>query len=507
MHLLTILAFAFLFWRSDQPESWAIIGNNRIGWVIALAFVPSIAITIAATLTARRARQLLDHSPSSATSAMTFHHRTTGIFRFLLILSFGASVFLTTWPELFFFGGIHPALQIVGDFLTLIPFLLGAVGLWLAAFPLEKAVRGDFAASGDSGESGLWRWTTYLDFQIRHHLLIVAVPMSIILFASNMTRGFGERIESMTGIAWAPDGLLGLAAMLVFVAAPALLRRIWRTEPLQPGPMRERLEALCRRIHLRCREILVWKSDGMMINAAVMGVFAPVRYVLLSDALLATMNEKQIEAVFGHEAGHVRQHHMQHFLAFAMVGWFAVSGLMELMAIQLGQQSATRWFDPALVVQAVGIGATIAFWGIGFGWLSRRFEYQADLFGARCVTPDDSDCNQPCSVHLAGSSQGASSRRVCATGATVFASALDRVALLNGIPTDEKGWRHPSISGRVRFLATLAGDPNCAESFERNIRRLKIALIVLAIVGALATGTYLWLVPEPAVLKLQLGTM
>ena len=83
-------------------------------------------------------------------------------------------------------------------------------------------------------------------------------------------------------------------------------------------------------------DLLVWRSDGMMINAAVMGLLAPVRYVLLSDGLLATMNVSQIEAVFGHEAGHVRHRHIQHFLLFALAGWFLVVGLMELLVRTVG---------------------------------------------------------------------------------------------------------------------------------------------------------------------------
>jgi STE24 endopeptidase len=509
MHLLTILAFAFLFWRADQPEHWVWLDRTRPGTILALAVGLPLLVTFAARECARRAhRRLVDGEPDRL-DAQYFFHRTTTILRGLIILGYAGLVFLTDWTKLFTLRDIRPELQIVADYVSLTPYFAAVLGLWAASFPFERAVRGEcFTVASDAvrADPAPWRFRSYLDFQIRHHLLIVAVPMTLILVAANITRGYEAYLQDWTGSVWASDAVLGVVAFAVFVTAPALLRRVWRTEPLKPGPVRERLDAMCRRIGLRCREILVWKSDGMMINAAVMGVIAPLRYVLLSDALLATMTPRQIEAVFGHEAGHVRKHHMQYFLLFALVGWFAVSGLMEWMALGVVDEQAW-WGSPAVVIQGVGVLATMVFWGIGFGWLSHRFEQQADLFGARSVTPEPAECGAPCSVHWDDNRLIDHPHRGCATGAMVFASALDRVAVLNGIPLDEKGWRHPSISGRIRFLSTVAGDPGRAEAFERRMARLARVLVLLALAGAAATGLYLLLVPEPAVLRLQVKLM
>jgi STE24 endopeptidase len=226
--------------------------------------------------------------------------------------------------------------------------------------------------------------------------------------------------------------------------------------------------------------------------------------VLLSDGLLAAMDHRQVEAVFGHEAGHVRCHHIPHFLVFAFVGWLAVAGLMELVARSALKAGGTVGVS-AFTVQSIGIVATVALWGVGFGWLSRRFEREADLFGARCVTPPAEECRTPCSVHLEPDQAAVSNPdgRVCATGTAIFASALDRVALLNGIPHEERSWRHSSIGSRIRFLASLAGDPNRVARFERLLRHVKRVLLGLAVVGTLATAGYLYTVPRPAILRIS----
>jgi len=507
MHLFTILAFAMLFWRADSPGEWRLLPADDVFWTLLLVVGQPLLLLVAAVSSAKRARRHHGRHPEAPQIGQRFHHRSVFLLRMGLFVGFAAELLLTPWPDWFDFGRITPALQIVGDLIVLSPFFGGALVLWIAAYPAERALRllGEPQSYDQSTTDGPgWRIGPYLDFNLRHHLLVVAMPMTLILFVSNMTRGYGAVLRRWSGWVWTPDVLLAVIAGGVFVVAPVLLCRIWRTAPLESGPLRERLEIICRRIGLRCRDILIWNSDGMMINAAVMGVFAPVRYVLLSDALLATMSTRQIEAVFGHEAGHVRHRHIQHFLVFALVGWLTVAGLMEGLA-RTSMGANAWWGLSSTAIQGLGLAATVLFWGLGFGWVSRRFERQADLFGARCVTPSDSECDRPCSVHLDVRTSGTEDGRVCATAAAVFASALQRVAILNGIPSEERSWRHSSIGSRIRFLISLAGDPARARAFERLIRRIKTTFLAAAVLGGAFFFYYWTVVPQPALMQLQVG--
>jgi STE24 endopeptidase len=84
----------------------------------------------------------------------------------------------------------------------------------------------------------------------------------------------------------------------------------------------------------------------------------------------------------------------------------------------------------------------------------------------------------------------------------LFASALDRVASVSGIPHEERSWRHSSVGSRIRFLHSLAGDPARAIRFERIVRRAKAVLLAVAVVGA-AGSLYYWSVtPTPALMRL-----
>ena len=59
---------------------------------------------------------------------------------------------------------------------------------------------------------------------------------------------------------------------LLFVAffGPAIIHRFWRCKPLQTGPQRTHIEALCRRARLKYKDILLWPIfEGRMITAGV----------------------------------------------------------------------------------------------------------------------------------------------------------------------------------------------------------------------------------------------
>ena len=56
--------------------------------------------------------------------------------------------------------------------------------------------------------------------------------------------------------------------------------------------------------------MLTWRTRHQIGNAAVMGFIPQVRYILLTDLLLETMSDEQIEAVFAHEMGHVLADHV-----------------------------------------------------------------------------------------------------------------------------------------------------------------------------------------------------
>ena len=92
-----------------------------------------------------------------------------------------------------------------------------------------------------------------------------------------------------------------------------------------------------------------------MANAAIVGLLPNRRIVILSDALLAQLDEDELRAVYAHEMGHSYHHHVPVFLAWA-VGVFLVADL------------SLRAYGPTDEMASLGIMVMfLGGWGLAFG--------------------------------------------------------------------------------------------------------------------------------------------
>ena len=114
-----------------------------------------------------------------------------------------------------------------------------------------------------------------------------------------------------------------------------------------------------------------------------------------------------------------------------------------------------------------------------FGFLSRRCERQADVYGCRAVS-----CGRPdCVGHDDGAALAPRAAALCGTGVRTFIYALEKVAQVNGISRDRPGffqsWQHGSIARRVAFLYGLLKDPSAEARFQRRVALVKWGLFVV----------------------------
>ena len=523
IYFVFIAAFAVLLSDGLPPPQWNVLGRCA-RWLgmesretaLTLAFVAAhVGVLVAvAWWVRRRALSARDGTSEGDVRLEDRHALGANVLNTVLLIGMLSSFLGTGWLDLVRSRWTLERWPLAADLVAVAPFALGLVIAWTITYPVERAVR-TITLSYYAQRTGLaprpWSLGYYLAYRIRHQMLIVLAPMCLVLLAkfAVMQRRV-ELLRLVPRMPWAPDALVGVSAALVLLISPLLLRRLWVTRPLEPGPLRTRLEQLCRRVGLRYREILVWESQGLMVNAAVMGLFAPVRYVLLSDGLLATMSPRQIEAVFGHEAGHVRRHHLLYFGIFSILSMLVVGGVLELLArvFKLGRGSEAT-------LQLVALGGMLAFWWFAFGFVSRKFERQADLYGANSVTDPSDACEPACLVHAppaadapsaAGPSASPPSRLtmlpyarrsaqpigVCLSAARLFGRTLIDVAHFNGIPLDANSWRHGSIQSRCDLLERFTRDPELVRRFETSVRMIKIVMVVGTIIGCAIAAWLYW---------------
>jgi STE24 endopeptidase len=196
------------------------------------------------------------------------------------------------------------------------------------------------------------------------------------------------------------------------------------------------------------------------------------------------MSPEEVEAVFGHEVGHVKHHHMVYYLVFLLASVAILGTILSPYLADLERTLNLRERRHLAVLPVVASLGAYVF--LVFGFLSRRCERQADIYGCRAVS-----CHEACCVGHATGSLAEGGRGLCATGIRTFIQALEKVALLNGISRDKPGflqsWQHSTIARRVGFLETLLRDPMAEPRFQRRIFLVKCVLLALL---ALLGGTF-----------------
>ena len=485
MYFVVIMAFALVL-SSDLPTRGLDVFSGRspaertVGLAtMTLALGQVLVVAGAALFFRRRTLLRMDATDADHDDIVRRYSRTQTWLIGIISMALVATMVCTPWARLVREVWDLDRFPLVGDLMLLLPFFASLTLVWIVQYPVEVRLKKTALAGPGEDSNELEPFAShpdnslgsYLFDKYRHQILVIAAPMIVIVFAKHFTDKY--RLDLLKSLPWMGDAILGVISVLVLVAAPVMLRYVWATEPLAPGPLRDRFERICARIGLRYREILLWKTHGLTVNAAVMGFIPQIRYVLVSDALVESMSDEEIEAVFGHEAGHIKHWHLPFFGAFAAVSMYVSGGLVMLIESSGGVRDSG-------MLQMIGLGALLAIWLFGFGWLSRRFERQADLFGVRCVTPDVKECRTWCLVHGEPRSEG-----VCVSAANLFGRTLLKIAALNGIPRRAPSWRHGSIESRCRLLERLSSSPNECAKFDRKLLNIKKGLALLTLIGTI----------------------
>jgi STE24 endopeptidase len=322
----------------------------------------------------------------------------------------------------------------------------------------------------------------YVTFQLRQKLALEFLPILLLIGYKEVSRLFPAAWDE-----W--PGLINLGGLAFVLGMPWILRLLLGLKPLPNSPLRDRLMSAARRLRFRCSNILQWNTHQGMANALVVGVLPWPRYVVFTDKLLEEFRPDEVEAVFGHEIGHVKHQHMLYYLVFclasvATLGMLIKVYLPDLFQLLIGAPEATAAGaeGPGLssYLQVLPMAALLpAYVLIVFGFLSRRCERQADIYGCRAVSCHRADCTG----HEPGDNLAIGGRGLCPTGVHTFIRALEKVALVNGISRDRPGfrqsWRHSTIARRVAFLERLLSDPGLERRFQRRVALVKWALLLL----------------------------
>lgn len=490
-------------------------------WAMAIVAGGPVVAASLAFVAVRLGMRRIDrrHDPSGIRLA----DRGLGLARWWALAVHAVSILVGGWLSIV--RGATGDLILVDELLAMAPPLLAFGLIWASAYDIDRCLHE--SARVRRLDDGRPLWPTlgrgaWVLGRFRVHILMLGLPLLFVL-------GGGEAATSLVpgdAPTWVADVVSFGCAALVFMIAPLLMRLVLPMRVLGVGRLRAEVDRLIARAGVRVSSVLLWRTDGTVANAAVVGLVPPLRSVLLTDMIVEEMPGACLRGVVAHELGHVRHHHMPWLVAslaaILLVGG-AVASVPPIWFMARGE-------DPSgVLVQGTGfagVTAVLAAAWIGFGWVSRRYERQADTFAVQTLSADprpsmhedkdedtdedtDEDAsNAGASVAISGgirprseadddshpdverpadSVASPSPDDVTHEAVAAMSGALLWTARLNGVDPSRKGWRHGSIAWRRAHLATLVGQPVHAMPIDALVRRLKWIAAIGVVIGIGAT--------------------
>jgi Zn-dependent protease with chaperone function len=456
MPFLFLLLFALVLLQTPHwpaPPDW--LGTSGCGILVGAM---TVASWLGAGVIAKALAIQMTHRPEERSRLLRQYARWRRRHFFILLACYLVALYYLGWGQalLVFMkewmpSWLHYQDEVAGYQLALLmPLFAGMFLAWERFYGLERTA---YVVLRDA-DCFMPKWA-YLLVQIRQHFLFVMPPIVLTLLQQILFGVFYKDEESSYLLYGLAFGMM-IGALLLM---PIFLRLFLGLKPMPEGPLRDRLVGAARRLNFRFSNVLVWNTRHLVANALVTGFLPWVRYVILTDRLIDDLEPDEIEAVFGHEVGHIKHHHLIFYLGFFMASFIMLGLFWSWLTTWITKDHVTAVLemlprldredieDSLLLLGGIVKLALAAIYAIVlFGFISRRCERQADLFGAATVSTD------------------------------VFINALEKVADINGISRTRFSWLHPSIAQRVEFLRTMSDQPARRQRFHLSVVAMQLAL-------------------------------
>ncbi|MBI4432414.1 MAG: M48 family metallopeptidase [Candidatus Omnitrophica bacterium] len=228
-------------------------------------------------------------------------------------------------------------------------------------------------------------------------------------------------------------GWLFLTLFVSRILPTVLIPIFYRLKPLPDGPLKERLENLCKKCGLNIPRIdeIAFSQKTVKANAALVGI-GKSRRIILGDTLLSHFTDEEIEMVVAHEVGHQIHRHIPKNFVFnfcVVFGGFFLLYLLSrtiVIAFQAEHLADLAIFPILALLGFIGGLAILP----AQNAVSRLMEYEADRYAIRTIPSKE-----------------------------IFRSMMQKLASRNLSDPEPPAWLefllhdHPSIANRIKRIA------------------------------------------------------
>jgi len=250
---------------------------------------------------------------------------------------------------------------------------------------------------------------------------------------------------------------LAMAAILILslLFLPYFLQKFWRCTPLPRDALFYRLRAVCERANFKHGGMKIWTVMGDTLTAGIVGLLPRFRYIMFTPKVLNLLAPEHIEAILAHEIGHSKKHHLAHYPVIILGTMVALALFVEIAGPFLESVA-----NPFFIFIPYALILWLYFRYV-FGYFSRLFERQADLYGFSLgLSPDQ------------------------------MAGALDHIAIAAGNIHHVPSWHHYGIQERIDTIRKAAVDPSLIKKHDRRVKLSLLTYFVVLILGIIALFWY-----------------
>jgi len=278
-------------------------------------------------------------------------------------------------------------------------------------------------------------------------------PISIFLIATllilwgmreiGIRLGFSEHINAID--------IAGIVVILFL--SPIMLSFILPARRMQDFELLDSVMFVAKKAGVRLSSVLVWNTNGRLMNAMAVGVLPSLKTIIVTDKLITNLTRKEFLAVTMHEVGHHRYWHIP-FL------WLTVISVLLCSDRLFGHMiTIETWYISLAKLPIVAIVLVM---------VSRQFERQADVYAASYIS----------------SSQ--ESKTITPEAAGMMSNALSTIAHTHHISPLRRDFFHGSISSRQSYLNGVIGSPIASLSINRIVMWMKILITASVVLGIVA---------------------